>query len=67
VVAVFELDRRQVAQRGVAPARVVEALDVLEDRVGQLGAGVPAAPVEQLGLQGREERLGDGVVEGLYG
>jgi hypothetical protein len=34
----------------MAPAAVVEALDVLEDRVRKLDAGIPALPVEQLGL-----------------
>jgi hypothetical protein len=29
----------------------VEALDVLEDRIGELDAGIPALAVKQLGLQ----------------
>ena len=49
------------------PGRVVEPLDVLEDRRAQLCAGRPAAHgrvVQQCLLgQGREERLRDGVVE----
>ena len=45
----------------VAPAAVVEDLDELEDRHSQRVAGRPGMPIEQLGLQGREEALGDGV------
>jgi hypothetical protein len=40
----------------------MEAFDVLEDRVGQLDAGVPATPVEDLDLQARPECFGDSVV-----
>lgn len=46
----------------MAAAAVVEALDVFEDRVGELEAGVPALPVEQFGLHAAPERLDDGVV-----
>jgi hypothetical protein len=46
----------------VAPAAVVEALDVLEDRVRKLDAGVPALLVEQFGLHPGPERLDDGVI-----
>ena len=42
---------------------VVAALDIFEDRIRQLGAGVPVPPVEQLGLQGYEQSLRDPVVE----
>jgi hypothetical protein len=51
----------------VAPARVVERLDEGERGVGQLLAGGPGRPVEQFGLQGREEAFGDGIVEALSG
>ena len=49
----------------MAPAAVVEALDVLEDRVRQFDAGVPPLPVEQLDLHAAPERFGDGVVVGI--
>ncbi len=49
----------------MASAWVVEALDVLEDRVGELEAGVPPSPVEQLDLQSPPEGLRDGVVVGV--
>jgi hypothetical protein len=54
-------------QRAVKPGRVVEALDELEDRRAQLGAGCPSSlrgAVQQALLgERREERLGDGVVK----
>ena len=43
----------------------MEGLDVLEDRVGELDAGVPSLPVEQLGLHAAPERFHDGVVVGI--
>jgi hypothetical protein len=46
----------------VTPLSVVEDLQVLKDRVGQLDTGSPASPVEQLDLQPRPERLHHGVV-----
>jgi hypothetical protein len=59
------LGRGAHPQRAMKPGRVVEALDVLEDRRAQLGAGGPSSlrgVVEQPLLgQGREERLRDGV------
>ena len=60
------LGRGAHPQRRVQPGRVVEALDVLEDRRAQFGAGRPSCvrgAVQQALLgQRREERLGDGVV-----
>jgi hypothetical protein len=58
----LELDRGQVAKRGVSPAGVVPAFDVLEDRGARLGAGRPRPPVDPLLLQGGVEGLADGVV-----
>jgi hypothetical protein len=49
----------------MAAAGVVESFDVLEDRVGELDAGVPSLPVEDLGLKPCPERFGDGVVVGV--
>lgn len=46
----------------MASAAVVEAFDVLEDRVGQLDAGAPTLTVEQLGLHAAPERLDHGVI-----
>jgi hypothetical protein len=43
--------------RQLASATVVEDLDVLEDRVRELDAGLPATRVEQLELHPRPERL----------
>lgn len=40
------LNRRQRAQRGVAPAQVVPDLEVVEDRVGQLDPRLPPVQVE---------------------
>jgi hypothetical protein len=37
---------------GVSPFGVVERFDVFEDRLGELPAGLPPAPVEQFELQG---------------
>ena len=42
----FVLDGAAVVQGAVAAHRVVEGLDVFEDRRGQLGAGGPGASVE---------------------
>jgi hypothetical protein len=39
----------------------VEALDVLEDRVGELDPGVPPLPVQELDLNASPERLDDRV------
>jgi hypothetical protein len=48
--AVLELDPAEHAQRAVAALAVVEDLQVPKDRVGELGAGPPALPVQQLDL-----------------
>src|SRR6185436_43834 len=62
MVAVFEVGWREVAEGGVAASAVVEGLDVLEDGGPGLLAGAPGLAVDQLGLKGGEEALGDGVV-----
>lgn len=49
----------------MAPAAVVEPLDVLEDRVGELDPRAPPLPVEQLDLHASPERLDDRVVVGI--
>jgi hypothetical protein len=57
--------RAEVVQCGVSTTGVVPALDPVEDRFVGRGPGGPGTSVEQLGLDGREERLGDGVVPAL--
>src|SRR3954449_12735376 len=61
-VELLVLDRGTPAQGAVATTPVVEDLQVLKERVGQLDAGLPPSPVEQLGLHPAPERLDDGVV-----
>ena len=58
----FEADRREVADRRVATAGIVPALDVIED--GEAGVSVTAErrAVNQLALERCEEALGHGVV-----
>jgi hypothetical protein len=46
----FVFDGGEHAERGVPAAAVAEDLQVLEQGVGELKAGAPALPVEQLGL-----------------
>lgn len=54
-----------VAQGGVASAGVVPALDVVEDRRVDGGVGGPGPVLEELVLDGGEERFPDGVVPAL--
>ena len=56
-MAAFEVDRRDLAERGVPPARVVEALDEVEDGHLRLGLRLEAFAVEKLALERREEAL----------
>lgn len=51
----FELDGAEGADRGAAPSRVVEGLDALEDRRGELGSGLPVVAVEELKAERAEE------------
>ena len=53
-------------QGGVPALAVVERLDVFEHGGLQLEARRPGAAVDELFLEGREERLGDGVVVRVY-
>ena len=46
----------------MSAARIVEAVDVLEDRHLSLPAGFPGIPPDQLGLDGLEESLDGGVI-----
>ena len=61
----FELQRRHVAQRGVAPAGVVPPFSELEPGRLRLGVRRQRLAVEQLALQRREEALGHRVVEAI--
>lgn len=54
-VSLFVVDRHLVAQRRVAPARVVPALDPGEDGGAGFGLGLEAVPVEQFSLQADDE------------
>ena len=64
-VVLLVLDGGAHPERAVQPGRVLEPLDVLEDRRAQLRAGGPAARRwvvhESLLGQGREKRLRDRV------
>ena len=62
LMASFEADRREVADRRVATAGIIPALDVVED--GEAGVSVTAErrAVNQLALERCEEALGHGVV-----
>src|SRR5215207_3450377 len=61
-LGLFVLSRGDHAERGVAALAVVERLDVLEYGGPELEPARPAAAVDELLLERREERLGDGVV-----
>jgi hypothetical protein len=57
----FEVDGREVAEGGVPPAWIVEAIDEAEHGHASLRLGGEAPPLKKLALEGREERLGQGV------
>src|SRR5271169_4657622 len=59
------VDRREISDRRMATARVVEALDELEHRGPRLGLRLEAAPVEKLAFQRGEEALAHGIVVGV--
>src|SRR3954468_23030775 len=61
----LELRWGEHPERGVPAAAVVEDLDVFEDLGAQFGLGWPAAAVDELFLQCREEALGDGVIKAV--
>jgi hypothetical protein len=58
----LDLCRRTVAQGGVEPPAVVEALEVDDYIPDQLLAGVRAVAVDHPVLESREEALDSGVV-----
>ena len=51
----------------MAAARVVEALDELEDRHTYLRVAPESLPPQQLGLERGEEAFGDGVIKAIAG
>src|SRR5215208_5801160 len=61
-VPLFPLQRRQVVVGGVQASLVVPG-DPAEDRGPRLGGGAVVAAVNQLDLEGGEERLSDGVIQ----
>jgi hypothetical protein len=60
----LELRRRDLAE-GLVQADGVEPSDSLHDRELELGPGAPDAVGDQLGLEGVDEALGQGVVIGI--
>src|SRR5438477_2799042 len=61
----FVANRREIVERGMAPMRVVPALDELEYRHPRLDLGLEAAAREQLAFQGREEAFAHRIVEAI--
>ena len=57
----FVLHWREHAKRRMPALAIVEDLQVLEQGVGELDAGTPPLPVEQLDLHPTPKRLDDGV------
>jgi len=58
----FESQGAFASQRRMPSARVVEAVDVLKDAGFGLATGFPRPAPSQLGLDGLEERLDNGIV-----
>jgi len=58
----LELYRGEPPELAVTALSVVPDLEVIEDRVGELDAGVPLLAVEQFDLHPGPERLDHGVV-----
>jgi hypothetical protein len=63
----FALGTAEVAERRVQPAGVVPTLDVLEDTVSKFGPLWPRTGIDELALDGGEERFGHRVVPALSG
>src|SRR5579872_4089642 len=59
------IDRREIADRGMTAATIVEAFDECEDRRARLGLVLEAAALEQLAFERGEEALAHGVVVGV--
>src|ERR1035437_5741515 len=63
LVPSLELDWCKHAQCRMTALAIVEDLEALEDRIGQLDPCTPDAPVEQFDLHPAPERLDEGIVE----
>src|SRR5688572_6425998 len=59
----LKLDRCQHTERRVPALTIVEDLEVLEQRVGELQSRSPGPPVQELDLDAAPECLHQGVVE----
>jgi hypothetical protein len=64
-VELLEFNGGAPAQGTVASLPIVEDLQVLKDRIGELHAGLPSPAVQQFGLHAGPEGLDDGVVVGV--
>src|SRR5215207_8367703 len=64
-VELLEFNGGAPAQGAVASLPVVEDLQVLKDRVGQLDASIPPPAIQQLSLHPTPEGLDHGIVEGV--
>ena len=64
-VELLEFNRGAPTQGAVASLPVVEDLQVLKDRIGELKAGPPPPAVQEFGLHAGPEGLDDGVVVGV--
>src|SRR2546423_14205185 len=58
------VERGEVADRGVAPAAVVESLDEIEQRHARLALGLEAAAGDEVAFEGGGEALAHCVVVG---
>jgi hypothetical protein len=61
----LELNRGAPTQGAVASLPVMEDLQILKDRIGQLETGGPSPAVQELGLHPGPEGLDHGVVVGV--
>src|SRR5690242_9367006 len=53
----LEIERREIADRGMAPARIVEPLDEAEEGASRLGGCCEPTACEQLAFERGEEAL----------
>jgi hypothetical protein len=65
IVLFSKFDGGSLPERAMAALAVVEDFDVVEDLGAQLDLRRPRAAMDELLLQGREEALGDGVIEAV--
>ena len=67
LAASLEFDGCDVPEGRVAPLAIVEHFDPVEDRGGELDAGLPFSGVEELGLHASPKGLDHGIVVCLSG